>query len=102
MEYKYQFIKNIINRIGGEKMKCIILAGGKGSRIRYYEDDYPKPLIKIGAHPIIWHIIKIYVSYGIKDFIICLGYKSYVATSFLGILILVVLFKFKSLSPSKK
>lgn len=56
-------------------MKCVIFAGGKGSRISAYGDDTPKPLITIGGKPIIWHIIKIYEHYGIKDFIICLGYK---------------------------
>lgn len=56
-------------------MKCVIFAGGKGSRISTYGDDTPKPLITIGGKPIIWHIIKIYEHYGIKDFIICLGYK---------------------------
>lgn len=57
-------------------MKCVILAGGKGSRIRYYEDDCPKPLINVGSKPILWHIIKTYAHYGIRDFIICLGYKA--------------------------
>ena len=56
-------------------MKCVIFAGGKGSRISVYGDDTPKPLITIGGKPIIWHIIKIYEHYGIKDFILCLGYK---------------------------
>lgn len=56
-------------------MKCVIFAGGKGSRISAYGDDTPKPLITIGGKPIIWHIIKIYEHFGIKDFIICLGYK---------------------------
>ena len=56
-------------------MKCVIFAGGKGNRIRTYNDDTPKPLITIGDEPIIWHIMRIYYSYGIKEFIICLGYK---------------------------
>lgn len=55
-------------------MKCVIFAGGKGSRIRTLNDKTPKPLITIGGEPIISHIIKIYHHYGIKDFIICLGY----------------------------
>lgn len=55
-------------------MKCIIFAGGKGSRIRTDEDFTPKPLVKVGDMPIIWHITKIYSHYGFKDFIICLGY----------------------------
>ena len=56
-------------------MKCVIFAGGKGNRIRTYNDDTPKPLITIGDEPIIWHIMRIYYSYGIIEFIICLGYK---------------------------
>lgn len=56
-------------------MKCVIFAGGKGSRMRTKDDDTPKPLVTIGGKPIIWHIIKIFEHYGIKDFIICLGYK---------------------------
>ncbi len=56
-------------------MKCIIFAGGKGNRIKTEEISTPKPLIKIGTEPIIWHIMKYYSHYGIKDFIICLGYE---------------------------
>jgi len=55
-------------------MKCVIFAGGKGTRIRTDNDFTPKPLVTIGGEPIIWHIMKIYRYYGIKDFIICLGY----------------------------
>ena len=56
-------------------MKAVILAGGFGSRITEESTVIPKPLIEIGNRPIIWHIMKIYSSYGIKDFIICCGYK---------------------------
>ena len=58
-------------------MKMVILAGGKGTRIS--EESYlrPKPMIKIGGRPILWHIMKICSHYGINDFIICLGYKGY-------------------------
>lgn len=58
-------------------MKAIILAGGFGTRIS--EETYlrPKPMIEIGGKPILWHIIKFYSCFGIKDFIICLGYKGY-------------------------
>lgn len=51
-------------------MKCVIFAGGKGTRLRTYDDMMPKPLVTIGGKPIIWHIMKIYNCYGIKDFII--------------------------------
>ena len=55
-------------------MKCVIFAGGKGTRMNAYDDPTPKPLVTIGGKPIIWHIIKSYQHYGITDFIICLGY----------------------------
>jgi glucose-1-phosphate cytidylyltransferase len=56
-------------------MKAVILAGGFGTRLTEETKTKPKPLVKIGNKPIIWHIIKIYSHFGIKDFIICLGYK---------------------------
>jgi len=59
-------------------MKCVILAGGLGTRISEESHLKPKPMIEIGARPILWHIMKIYSYYGINDFIICLGYKGYV------------------------
>ena len=54
---------------------AVILAGGKGTRLAELTRLKPKPLIKIGSKPIIWHIMKIYSFYGIKKFIICLGFK---------------------------
>jgi len=56
-------------------MKVVILAGGYGTRLAEETKIKPKPLVQIGGKPIIWHIIKIYSHYGIKDFVICLGYK---------------------------
>ena len=58
-------------------MKLVILAGGRGSRLGHETDFIPKPMVKIGSYPIIWHIMKYYCQFGIKDFIICLGYKGY-------------------------
>jgi glucose-1-phosphate cytidylyltransferase len=58
--------------------KVVILAGGLGTRISEESHLKPKPMIEIGGKPIIWHIMKIYSTYGINDFIICLGYKGYV------------------------
>lgn len=58
-------------------MKAVILAGGFGTRISEETNLKPKPMIEIGEKPIIWHIMKIYSSHGINDFIICLGYKGY-------------------------
>jgi len=59
-------------------MKTIILAGGLGTRISEETHLKPKPMIEIGGRPILWHIMKIYSSHGINDFIICCGYKGYV------------------------
>lgn len=59
-------------------MKAVLLAGGLGTRISEETDKKPKPMIEIGGKPILWHIMKIYASYGINEFVICLGYKGYV------------------------
>lgn len=56
-------------------MKLVILAGGYGTRLAEETKVKPKPLVKIGNKPIVWHLLKIYSHYGINDFIICLGYK---------------------------
>ena len=56
-------------------MKLVILAGGFGTRINEENSLIPKPLIEIGNQPVIWHIMKMYSYYGIKEFIICCGYK---------------------------
>jgi glucose-1-phosphate cytidylyltransferase len=56
--------------------KVVILAGGFGTRISEYTDFIPKPMVKIGAYPIIWHIMNHYAYYGFKNFIIAAGYKS--------------------------
>ncbi len=59
-------------------MKVVILAGGLGTRISEESHLKPKPMIEIGGRPLLWHIMKIYSSHGLNDFIICCGYKSYV------------------------
>ncbi|WP_457622326.1 glucose-1-phosphate cytidylyltransferase [Persephonella sp.] len=59
-------------------MKVVILAGGFGTRLSEETDIKPKPMVEIGGKPILWHIMKIYSSYGFNDFVICLGYKGYV------------------------
>ncbi|WP_170763230.1 glucose-1-phosphate cytidylyltransferase [Ruegeria lacuscaerulensis] len=59
-------------------MKCVILAGGLGTRLSEETVRIPKPMVEIGGKPIIWHIMKIYASHGVTDFIVCLGYKGYV------------------------
>lgn len=59
-------------------MKCVILAGGLGTRLSEETTLKPKPMVEIGGKPILWHIMKIYSSFGVNEFVICLGYKGYV------------------------
>lgn len=59
-------------------MKAVILAGGLGTRISEETHLKPKPMIEIGGMPILWHIMKIYSSHGVNEFVICCGYKGYV------------------------
>jgi len=59
-------------------VKAVILAGGLGSRLSEETHSLPKPMVEIGGRPILWHILKYLSSYGINDFVICLGYKGYV------------------------
>lgn len=59
-------------------MKCVILAGGLGTRLSEETVSRPKPMVEIGGKPILWHIMKLYSHYGVNEFIICLGYKGYV------------------------
>lgn len=56
-------------------MKCVILAGGQGTRMREETEIRPKPMISIGTHPILWHIMKNFSHFGVKEFIVCAGYK---------------------------
>ena len=58
-------------------MKAVILAGGLGSRIAEETHLRPKPMIEIGGRPILWHIMKLYYAHGVRDFIICCGFKGY-------------------------
>ena len=57
-------------------MKALILAGGYGSRLGSITESLPKPMVEVGGKPILWHIMKIYASYGVKEFVILTGYKS--------------------------
>ena len=63
-------------------MKAVILAGGLGTRLS--EETYikPKPMVEIGHKPILWHIMKLYSSYGINDFVICCGYKAFMIKNY--------------------
>ena len=59
-------------------MKAVILAGGLGTRLSEETSTRPKPMVEVGGKPILWHIMKMYSSHGINEFIICCGYKGYV------------------------
>ena len=59
-------------------MKAVILAGGLGTRLGDETRVKPKPMIEIGGKPILWHILKMYSSHGVNEFIICCGYKGYI------------------------
>lgn len=59
-------------------MKVVILAGGFGTRISEESQFKPKPMVEIGGKPILWHIMKLYSSYGFHEFVICAGYKQQV------------------------
>lgn len=59
-------------------MKAVILAGGLGTRLSEETSLRPKPMVEIGGRPILWHIMKMYASHGVNDFVICCGYKGYV------------------------
>lgn len=59
-------------------MKAVILAGGLGSRLSEETTVKPKPMVEIGGKPVLWHIMKVYASHGIEEFVVCLGYKGYV------------------------
>jgi len=59
-------------------MKAVLLAGGAGTRLSEETIVKPKPMVEIGSHPILWHIMKLYSAYGIREFVICLGYRGYV------------------------
>ena len=60
----------------GEEVKVIILAGGFGTRLSEYTEIIPKPMVKIGGRPILWHIMHNYANFGHKDFYLALGYKA--------------------------
>src|SRR5215204_741799 len=56
-------------------MKVVILCGGQGTRLREQTEVLPKPMVAIGGHPILWHIMKTYSHFGLNEFVLCLGYK---------------------------
>lgn len=65
-------------------MKAVILAGGLGTRLSEETLVRPKPMVEIGGRPVLWHIMKTYSTYGINDFVVCLGYKGYMIKEYFG------------------
>jgi glucose-1-phosphate cytidylyltransferase len=66
-------------------MKVVLFCGGLGMRLREFSEEIPKPMVKIGYRPIVWHVMKYYAHFGHKDFILCLGYKAdYIKNYFLN------------------
>jgi glucose-1-phosphate cytidylyltransferase len=63
-------------------MKAVILCGGQGTRIRDASEVLPKPMLPIGGKPIVWHIMKSYAQHGVREFVLCLGYKGWVLKEF--------------------
>jgi glucose-1-phosphate cytidylyltransferase len=57
-------------------MKVVLFCGGLGTRLREFTGEIPKPMVKIGDRPILWHLMKYYAHFGHRDFILCLGYKA--------------------------
>lgn len=65
-------------------MKAVILCGGRGTRLGEHGRTLPKALFPIGGKPIIWHLLKIYSSYGMNDFVLCLGYLGDLIREYVG------------------
>lgn len=65
-----------------QDIPVVILAGGLGTRLREETDVLPKPMVEVGGHPILWHLMKHYASYGAREFVICLGYKGEIIKEF--------------------
>jgi glucose-1-phosphate cytidylyltransferase len=63
-------------------MKAVILCGGQGTRIRDASEVLPKPMLPIGGKPIVWHIMKSYAQHGVREFVLCLGYKGWLIREF--------------------
>src|SRR5262249_29649730 len=68
--------------VRGDQMKVVLFCGGLGTRLREFTGEIPKPMVKIGYRPILWHLMKYYAHYGHKDFILCLGYRADVIKQF--------------------
>ena len=66
----------------GASVKAVILCGGQGTRIRDANELLPKPMLPIGGKPIVWHIMKGYAVHGVREFVLCLGYKGWLIKEF--------------------
>lgn len=64
-------------------MKAVLLAGGLGTRLAEETEIKPKPMVEIGGHPILWHIMQLYAHFGFNDFVVALGYKGHVIKKFM-------------------
>lgn len=60
---------------GGKQVKAVLLAGGLGTRMREETEFRPKPMVEVGGKPVLWHIMKIFSTFGVNDFVVCTGYK---------------------------
>ncbi len=69
-------------------MKAVIVAGGYGTRLSEETLNKPKPMVDIGGMPILWHVMKLYAHFGVREFVICLGYKGYVIKEYFSNLML--------------
>jgi glucose-1-phosphate cytidylyltransferase len=63
-------------------MKVVLFCGGLGTRIRDYSENIPKPMVPVGPHPILWHVMQYYSQYGHTEFILCLGYKANIVKNY--------------------
>jgi glucose-1-phosphate cytidylyltransferase len=57
-------------------MKVVLFCGGQGLRIREHSETIPKPMVTVGYRPILWHVMRYYAHFGMKDFVLCLGYRA--------------------------
>jgi len=77
LKFKFDTYNQIFFTFKSYFMKVVILAGGLGTRLMEETEARPKPMVEIGGKPILWHIMKIYETYGFNDFVLCLGYKAH-------------------------
>jgi glucose-1-phosphate cytidylyltransferase len=68
----------VIRNNPGKPLKVVILCGGQGTRLREETEFRPKPMVEVGGRPILWHIMKTYAHHGLRDFVLCLGYRGHV------------------------